>query len=223
MSYYNDEEQYDIECEQAEQEFNNMDKLIDGDFKMVEKRMKSMMSEIQGSANPFLMMNIDSAALLNFVYTEKCEEPKRYVPRDGNDIYIQGPMDIDEVMEACYGEQETEWVVCRSEKQQHEYERQQQEWLEENKEHIEAEQQKKEEEQKQKELVEKAKANQFNWTLPAELRGIVKKKQQKPKVSKSQRRKNRRKTYQVNKTLPPLPSQKKTGGFRVNRSNPAKM
>ena len=223
MSFYDndDEEQHEMELEQMQQDFSEVDSMIDGDMTLVENRVNALKYEIEGSSNPFLMMNLDTVALLNFVYTGEHPEPKRYVPRDGNNIYIPDPLDIEDVLNAC-STSESEWVVCRTQQQQRDYEAQQQQWLEDNKERLESEQRKKDEEQKQKELEEKAKANKHNWTLPAELRGITQKKQEEPKVSRAQKRKNRRKAFQVNKENPALPSQKK-GSFKVNRSKPTKM
>jgi hypothetical protein len=217
--YYDDEEQYDIEYERAEKEFNELEKMIEGDFDKVEKAKNDIINTIEGSENPFLMMNIDTTDLLNFVYSGNYSAPKRYIPHNGNNINILGPLDIEETLDT-YNKQKSKWVICRSIKQQKEYEEKYQKYLEANKDKFEEIQKKKEEELKKKALEEKAKANKHNWTLPAELRGIIPEK--KTTRSKAQRRKNRKKAFKVRKENPILPSQKKSG-FRVNRSNPLKM
>lgn len=213
------EEHYDSESvseyELQEDLFYETEEMITKDMKKIEQATYYIHDEIVGSNNPFLLKYMDSTDLFNFLYEEKFsnkqvkQQPELILPEPTTN-YDYKPIS------------KGNWVVIRSRKEQEEYDREQQEYLEANKEKIEKEKQKKMEEQKQKELQVKAKANKYNWTLPAELRGIVK--QEKPKLSKSQKRRNRRKAFKVNKNNPTQQHQeKKKSGFRVNRSNPMKL
>ena len=163
---------------------------FDEAYDLVEKSYNNMMEIVNNSNNTGLLYSCAVSNLFDLLTTENYEMPKKY--KKEKDIYIMDPIliDPDEDLE---NKKTEKWIVCRSHKQQEEYDKKYQRWLNKNKEKIEEKKQKQIEEQKQIELQEKAKANKFNWTLPAELRGIVKPKPQKPKISKTQRRRNRRK------------------------------
>ena len=117
----------------------------------------------------FLFGSTTTEELLDFVEYKKYN--KKIVEEQKGDIIITGPCEY-------YPEEEetttTGWIVARSKQEQIKYEIEQSVYLEANKERIETEKQTKKADEKQRKLEEESKKNKFNWTLPAELRGIVK-------------------------------------------------
>lgn len=203
MSYEQHFDNVTTEQSQLDEElFYETEQMITTDMKKVDEATYEIKNSIDGSNNPFLLKYMDSVDLFNFLADGDCAEPKRYV-KETDDIFISGPVNYDFTEES---EPVSNWVTILTEQEQFEEDAKKQQWIDENKERLEYQKQQKIKARKQKELIAKAKANKFNWNLPAELRGIVKPKPSirptknvKPKQQKS---KNRRKSK---------------GGFKVRR------
>jgi len=194
-TYYNNNYFNQIE---AEEHFDNICEYLEDDL--------DEMREIAGMyGDEDLLEDCSAMDLLDFLKNGDRIKVKKVI--DKNDIFIPYPEEFDEEI-TCEWDIKfdgPEWVVLKTEQQLREDQEKQRQWEEENRERLEMERLEKEKQMKEEALRLKAQQNKYNWTLPAELRGIDTTPKKK-KVSKSKRRKERRK-----------------GGFRVNRGNPEKM
>jgi len=221
--YYNHYNQIEME-----EEFENLCNDLEYDLDELKE-----IAEMYGEE---FLQNCSIIDLLDFL--QNGDKLKVKKEKDGNDIFIPYPEDYEneedldnQENEWDINEEGPKWVIVKSDKELEEDRKKQQLWEEKNRERLEQERLKKEKELEEKTLKIKAMKNKYNWTLPEDLRGINDTKKQKPKVSKSKRRKERKRGgFKVNKSLSmnmkqgEQPQQQNIKrGFRVNKMNPERM
>ena len=192
MTYYSDNEEEDCVDYTRQSEI-----VFDKSWNKCKTLLDNLKDNVQNTGNPYILANCDAGHILDFVEQGEFELPDYYYTlgkvngkRSGDNLlYIPEPMEI------YLDEQDTTegWISIGpngvkpiiSDKQKEE----------------ELLAKKKQEEEEEEKIRARSEVNKHNWTMTKEARGIKQKpvvvEPPKPKQSRAQRRKNRRRGFQV--------------------------